>query len=338
MRLKLICFLIVLIGFGSCSEKEKTFKNYEGEMFGTYYRIQVEDLGKDLQPEFDSVFALINAAANSYIQESEVSEFNRSGRLSNPSFTFKDMMDSAAKYSRMSEGYFEPTLYPLIKAWGFSFEKREEMDSMKVAELLDFIGFEDAISVTESGYFAAKPGVMLDITGLGEGYAIDKLVEVVERNGIANYMVEIGGEMKAKGINPRNTLWTIGIEDPAQAEMGVTSTMLTKVELDNRSISSSGNYRKFYIDEAGNRRPHIIDPKTGYPVSHSMVSVSVLAPSATQADALATAFMGMGHEKAMILAESLPGVEAMFVIGGKEKLDMEFTSGFPKPEGSEQSQ
>src|SRR5690606_20616443 len=184
MKLKLNCFLIALIVFASCSEKDKTYKTYEGEIFGTYYRIQVEDLNKDLQPEFDSVFALINAASNSYVQESEVSEFNRTGKLLNPSFTFKDMMDSAARYNRMSEGYFEPTLYPLIKAWGFSFEKREEMDSLKVAELISFTGFETLISMNDSGYFATKPGVMLDITGLGEGYAIDKLVEVVEKNGI----------------------------------------------------------------------------------------------------------------------------------------------------------
>lgn len=332
MKFNLTCFLIALIAFSSCSDKERIYKTYEGEIFGTYYRIQVEDVGKSLQPELDSVFSLINAASNSYIQDSEVSKFNQTGQLLNPTYTFRDMMDSAAKYNRMSQGYFEPTLYPLIKSWGFSFEKRKQMDSLKVAELVGLIGFEQMIQVTDSGYFAATPGVMLDITGLGEGYAIDKLVEVVEKNGIKNYMVEIGGEMKAKGLNSRNTNWAIGIEDPSQAEMGVTSTILTKVELDNRSISSSGNYRKFYIDESGNRRSHLIDPKTGYPVSHNMVSVSVLAPSATQADALATAFMGMGHEKAMILAESLPGVEAMFVIGGKEKLEMKFTGGFPKPE------
>ncbi len=332
----MICLLIALLGFSSCSEKERIYKTYEGEIFGTYYRIQVEDLGKDLQPEFDSVFALINAASNSYVQESEVSAFNREGKLLNPSMTFREMMDSAAKYNRVSEGFFEPTLYPLIKAWGFSFEKREEMDSLKIKETLALVGFEQMIQVADSGYFAATPGVMLDITGLGEGYAIDNLVEVVEKNGIANYMVEIGGEMKARGLNSRNTVWTIGIEDPAQAELGVTSSMLTKVELDNRSISSSGNYRKFYIDEGGNRRAHLIDPLSGYPVSHSMVSVSVLAPSATQADALATAFMGMGPDRAKALAETIPGVEAMFVIGGKEKLEMEFTSGFPRTEGSEQ--
>ncbi|MBN7810520.1 FAD:protein FMN transferase [Algoriphagus sp. H41] len=338
MRLTLICLLIALLGFSSCSEKEKIYKTYEGEIFGTYYRIQVEDLGKDLQPEFDSVFALINAASNSYVQESEVSAFNRDGKLLDASATFKEMMDSAAKYNRVSQGFFEPTLYPLIKAWGFSFEKREEMDSAKIRETLALVGFEAMIQVADSGYFAAKPGVMLDITGLGEGYAIDNLVEVVEKNGIANYMVEIGGEMKAKGLNSRNTVWTIGIEDPIQAELGVGSSMLTKVELDERSISSSGNYRKFYIDEAGNRRPHIIDPKTGYPVSHNMVSVSVLAPSATQADALATAFMGMGVERAKALVETIPGVEAMFVIGGKEGLEMEFTSGFPRTESTAQSQ
>lgn len=333
MRVIMICFLLCL---SSCSEKEKAYKTYEGEIFGTYYRIQVADLGRDLQPQFDSVFSLINVAANSYVQDSEVSEFNREGKLLNPSFTFRDMMDSTLKFHRMSEGYFEPTLYPLIKSWGFSFEKREELDSARVSELLAMTGFENVLHIADSGYFATRTGVMLDITGLGEGYAIDKLVEVVEKNGIEDYMVEIGGEMKAKGINSRGTVWTIGIEDPSKAEMGLTSSMLTKVELDNRSISSSGNYRKYYIDEAGNRRPHILDPKTGFPVSHSMVSVSVLAPSATQADALATAFMAMGAEKAKVLAESIPGVEAMFVIAGKEKLEMEFTSGFPKLEGGEE--
>ncbi|WP_147392264.1 FAD:protein FMN transferase [Algoriphagus lacus] len=336
MRVTLSYLFLAFVLFSSCSEKEKTYKTYEGEIFGTYYRIQVADTGKDLQPEFDSVFTLINSASNSYVQESEVSDFNRLGQLLSPSNTFKEMMDSAAKFHRLSEGYFEPTLYPLLKSWGFSFEQKEQMDSVKVAELLALVGFEPMISVTDSGYFATKPGVMLDITGLGEGYAIDKLVEVVEKNQIADYMVEIGGEMKAKGLNSRGTTWSIGIEDPAQAEMGVTSSMLTKVDLDNRAISSSGNYRKFYIDEAGNRRPHILDPLTGFPVSHSMVSVSVIASSATEADALATAFMAMGPEKAKALAENLPGVEAMFVIGGKEKLEMEFTSGFPKPETSEQ--
>lgn len=324
-----------LLIFFSCSqEKPQEFKTYEGEIFGTYYRIQVGDLAQDFQPKFDSVFAIINSASNSYIQESEVSSFNNTGKLINPSFTFRDMMDSSMKYHRLSDGFFEPTLFPLLKAWGFSFEARESMDSVKVAELKKLIGFDSKIVRSDSGYVAAEEGVKLDITGIGEGYAIDKLTEVLDLAGIENYMVEIGGEMKAKGKNPRGTPWTIGIEDPAQAELGIGSSMLAKVELDGRGISSSGNYRKFYMDEQGNRRAHIVDPLTGFPVSHSMVSVSVLANSSTEADALATAFMAMGPEKAKELAEKLPGVEAMFVIGGQGKLQMEFTSGFPKVESS----
>lgn len=158
MRLKLNYFLVVLVAFSSCAEKEGTFKTYEGEIFGTYYRIQVSEIEKDLQPEFDSVFALINAASNSYVQDSEVSHFNQTGQLPNPSFTFKDMMDSAAKYHRMSDGYFEPTLYPLLKSWGFSFEQREEMDSAKVADLVGLIGFEQMILKTDSGLFCCQTG------------------------------------------------------------------------------------------------------------------------------------------------------------------------------------
>jgi thiamine biosynthesis lipoprotein len=330
----LVTRIFVLLGlftFFSCAkEKQPEFKTYEGEIFGTYYRIQVGDLEQDFQAKFDSVFSLINQASNSYIQESEVSSFNNTGNLTNPSFTFRDMMDSSMKYHRLSEGFFEPTLFPLLKAWGFSFEARESMDSVKVADLKKLVGFESMIVTSDSGFVAFQDGVKLDITGIGEGYAIDKLVEVLENEGVTNYMVEIGGEMKAKGKNPRGTTWTIGIEDPTQAELGISSSMLAKVELNGRGISSSGNYRKFYVDEQGNRRPHIIDPLTGFPVSHSMVSVSVLASSATEADALATAFMAMGPEKAKQLAEKLPGVEAMFVIGGKGKLEMEFTSGFPR--------
>ncbi|GMQ23492.1 FAD:protein FMN transferase [Algoriphagus sp. oki45] len=318
----------------SCKEEVK-YKVYEGEIFGTYYRIQVKDGGEDLQPQFDAVFDQINSASNSYIQESEVSDFNNTGQLKNPSPTFLAMMDSAYRIHDLTNGYFEPTLYPLIKAWGFSFDKREQMDSLKVLGLLDLVGFEEKIIQSDSGIFAAKEGVQLDITGIGEGYAIDQLVEVVEKNQIADYMVEIGGEMRARGLNSRGTEWTVGVEDPVQAEMGVTSSMLTKVMMDQRSLSSSGNYRKFYIDEQGNRRSHILDPKTGFPVSHNLVSVSVLAPSATLADGLATALMSMGPEKGMELAERLQGVEAMFVLGGKEKLELLFTSGFPKPLAAE---
>lgn len=331
MLVSRILSLVSVLCFLSCTASEQQkFKTYEGEIFGTYYRIQVGELEQDFQPKFDSVFAIINSASNSYVQESEVSDFNNTGKLINPSFTFRDMMDSSMKYHRLSNGFFEPTLFPLLKAWGFSFEARESMDSAKVADLKRLIGFESKIIRSDSGFVASEDGVKLDITGIGEGYAIDKLTEVLDLAGVENYMVEIGGEMKAKGKNPRGTTWTIGIEDPAQAEQGITSSMLTKVELDGRGISSSGNYRKFYVDEQGNRRPHIVDPLTGFPVSHSMVSVSVLANSATEADALATAFMAMGPEKAKELAEKLPGVEAMFVIGGQGKLQMEFTSGFPK--------
>lgn len=316
--------------FSCQQEKEKEYKTYQGDIFGTYYRIQVGDNSRDFQTSFDSVFSLINKASNSYVQESEVSDFNNTGKLLQPSVTFRDMMDSSMKYHRLSNGFFEPTLFPLLKAWGFSFEARESMDSVKVADLKKLIGFESKIVASDSGYFASEEGVKLDITGMGEGYAIDKLSQVLEMAGVADYMVEIGGEMKARGKNPRGTVWTIGIEDPAQAELGVGSSMLAKVELDGRAISTSGNYRKFYIDEEGNRRPHIVDPLTGFPVGHSMVSVSVLASSATKADALATAFMAMGPEKAKELAEQLTDVEAMFVLGEKGSLKMEFTSGFPR--------
>lgn len=332
---RLLFFSLVILFFSCTQKKEITFRTYEGEIFGTYYRVQVGEVDRDFQVQFDSVFSLINAASNSYVRESEVSDFNAQGSLREPSVTFKDMLDSSRKFHRQSEGYFEPTLYPLLKAWGFSFEEREQMDSSKVAALRALVGFETLLIAADSGLFAAQQGVQLDITGLGEGYAIDKLAEVLDRAGVGNYLVEIGGEMKGKGQNPNGASWTIGIEDPAKAELGITNSLLTKVTLSGLALSSSGNYRKFYIDAEGNRRSHLIDPMTGYPVSHTMVAVSVLAPSATQADALATAFMAMGPDRAKVLAESLPRVEAMFILAEKDSLRMDFTSGFPKVPGQE---
>lgn len=330
MRYTPLVLLFSFLSLVSCEEKEKEYRTYQGEIFGTYYKIQVSELEKDFQPAFDSVFALINSASNSYIQESEVSSFNHSGFLKAPSFTFLEMMDSAKKFHELSQGFFEPTLFPLIKAWGFSFEQRESMDSAKVAELKRLIGFTQKISQTDTGFVALEKEVKLDITGLGEGYAIDKLAAVLDQAGVKDYLVEIGGEMKAKGLNSRGAIWSIGIEDPVQVELGNTNVLLAKIELDHLAISSSGNYRKFYVDEHGIRRPHILDPLTGFPVSHSMVSVSVISKSATEADALATAFMSMGPEKAKTLAESIPGLEAMFVIGGKDQLSIDYTSGFPR--------
>lgn len=332
---RLLFFSLVTLFFSCTQKKELAFRTYEGEIFGTYYRVQVGEVDRDFQVQFDSVFSLINAASNSYVRESEVSDFNAQGSLREPSVTFKDMLDSSRKFHRQSEGYFEPTLYPLLKAWGFSFEEREQMDSSKVAALRALVGFETLLIAADSGLFAAQQGVQLDITGLGEGYAIDKLAEVLDRAGVGNYLVEIGGEMKGKGQNPNGASWTIGIEDPAKAELGITNSLLTKVTLSGLALSSSGNYRKFYIDAEGNRRSHLIDPMTGYPVSHTMVAVSVLAPSATQADALATAFMAMGPDRAKVLAESLPRVEAMFILAEKDSLRMDFTSGFPKVPGQE---
>ena len=174
--------LFTLLTLVSCATKpEVNFKNYEGEIFGTYYRVQVGDTDRDFQTQFDSVFALINIAANSYVQESEVSDFNLTGSLKDPSFTFRDMVDSCRKFHTQSQGYFEPTLFPLLKAWGFSFEQREQMDSAKVAELKSLVGFETKLIVADSGYFASEEGVKLDVTGLGEGYAIDKLAEVLDK-------------------------------------------------------------------------------------------------------------------------------------------------------------
>jgi len=320
MYIKIILFSFTcLFLLTSCNSNEKTYNYSQGEVFGTYYRFQI-DSDKDYSKQIDSVFIAIDKAVNSYMEYSEISKFNKEGFLLDPSPTFIDMLQKAKTYHQISEEYFDPTLSPLINKWGFGFENKEQMDSIKIDSLMKFVSFNNLIRFNSAEVKALKQGVKIDLNAMGEGYALDAIASLLGQYGVENYLVEIGGEMKCKGVNPKGGVWQIGIENPTVSIEKRGSSLMNIVKLQNKGLSTSGNYRKFYTDSLGNRYSHIIDAKTGYPVQHNLLSASIISVSSTKADALATACMSMGTEKAKYFIEKDSTIEGFLIYSEKNML------------------
>lgn len=327
MKNKLFLLLIFSAIIFSCDQKEK-FEIYQGEVFGTYYKFQIQS-ETDFKSAIDSIFMAMNIAANSYNETSEISRFNQEGLFTYPSATFIQMLDSAKSYYSLTNHYFNPALYPLINEWGFGSKNRSNLDSVTVDSLIQLTEFEKVITFNNAKVEALQKGTMIDLSGLGEGFALDQIAQILNKNNVQNYMIEIGGEMKCKGVNSKNEVWRIGIEDPNVSIEERGTSLMKIVKLNNKSISTSGSYRKFYTDSLGNKYPHIINPKSGYPVTHNLLSVSIVSKSSTEADAIATACMAMGTEKAKSFLKSMPHLAGFLIYDQQGELKTWETANFP---------
>ena len=329
MHFKLYLFFCTLFLLSSCDPSEEKYNYSQGEVFGTYYRFQI-DSDKDYSKQIDSIFNAIDKAVNSYVEYSEISKFNKEGFLLSPSPTFIEMLQKAKKYHNLSNGYFDPTLSSLINNWGFGFKNKEKMDSIKVDSLLKLVSFKKLLVIDTAKVKVLKKGVTIDLNAMGEGYALDAISSILDQSGVNNYMVEIGGEMKCKGLNQNGNIWKIGIENPTVSIDERGTSLMKIVKLKNVGISTSGNYRKFYTDSLGNKYSHIIDVMTGYPVQHNLLSASIISTSATKADALATACMSMGMEKAKYFIENDPDMEGFLIYSDDNNLKSWQSSSFSK--------
>jgi len=317
----ILTFALLVVGCKEDQEKkDRTYTHYEGAVFGTYYRIKI-DSKNDFKVKIDSIFNAINTAVNSYVGQSEITTFNSTGILENPSATFLSMLKQAQHFQQVTNGYFEPALYPIIKAWKFEQGgAKMQIDSLELNNLLHLLPMEQSILISDTLIKAKKEGAKIDLSAMGEGYAIEGIHQVLMEAQVANYMIEIGGEIFARGQNEKGKTWTIGIEDPSKASSNSYDNIITKIQLNDQGISTSGSYRKFYADSQGNKYPHIINPKTGYPVKHHMVSVSIKAASPLIADIYATACMAMGTEKAKAFVAADSDVEAFMAYYVKDSL------------------
>ena len=233
-------------------------------------------------------------------------------------------------YSELTEGAFDITIAPLIKGWGFSGGVRK--DYVNVDSLMNYVGYQRLVASRPgamSDKYALPSGYEIDVNGIAQGFTVDLVVNLLKNKAVENYMVEIGGEVRCKGTNIQGRKWRIGIEEPN--EQRVAGQFQTIIELDTMSLATSGNYRKYWEDERGQKVVHSIDPETGMPFISNLLSASIIAPNATMADALATASMIKGVLGAIEMIEQFPSAEGYFIVGTKlGEIEVQQTSGWEK--------
>lgn len=304
-------FLIagIVILFSSCKNTTSSYIANSGMVFGTYYNIKYESPdGKDLQVEIDLELKKYTKIFSHYEEESTITKINKNIDVV-PEPEFVNCFNRAMEISEITGGAFDITAAPLINAWGFGPEAKEKMTPQMVDSLKDFTGYRN-IKLKEGRIVKEDLRMQLNMSAIAKGYTCDLIGNFLSQNGCENYMVDIGGEVVAKGKNASGKTWAIGIripnEDPFNMDLNDT------VILPDHGLATSGNYLNFYV-ENGKKYAHTIDPSTGYPVQHSLLSATVLANDCMTADAFATAFMVLGKEKGIEIANNLPELEIYFI-------------------------
>ena len=301
-----------VIFFFSCNQHDRTIY-VRGEAQGTTYNITYSAPEKtNYKNEIDSLFKAVDQSLSTYVPGSIISRINRNDTGVVADKYFIDVFRKAQEISQQTNGAFDVTVAPIVNAWGFGFTKRARIDSATIDSLLRFVGYQK-IKLEGGAIVKTNPGMMLDFNAIAQGYTVDLLSSFLENKGINNYLVELGGEVRTKGKKNNGEDWKIGIDQPNETYTE-GRPLKAIVSLKNKALATSGNYRKFYV-ENGRKYAHIIDPHTGYPAKHNLLSATVIANDCMTADAFATAFMVMGLEKAkqFLSKDKQLGLEVFFI-------------------------
>jgi len=292
-------FLAALIATG-CSQQPVRFF---GEAQGTYYSVQYYDRHRrDLQPQVDSLLHAFDLSASLWVDSSLLRRLNE-GTTDTIDDIVTALLEHSLAIKEYTGGAFDPRIGRIVQAWGFSFRQQQEPDSAELAAMLAAARGNVAI---EDGHLVKEcPATELDFNAIAQGYAVDLLADMLEHYGITNYLIDVGGEVIARGSKPNGSPWCVGIERPA-ADSVSSPVVETAIALRNAAVVTSGSYRKYY-ERNGIRYSHTIDPATGRPVQHSLLSVSVVDSLCWRADAMATAYMVMGLDRARQFIADHPG-------------------------------
>ena len=309
-RLAAFLFLLFLIAGTWHILSGKTFRTSEGQVFGTTYHICYQS-SQDLDADIRRAMTEVDEALSMFNDSSTLSAFNR-GEETRRNACFDAVVSHALEISRITEGAFDITVAPLVNLWGFGFKHRENVTPQAVDTIRQFVGYRHLSYNRRQGLVRHHPHVTLDCGAIAKGYAVDHVAQTLYKKGCRNYMVEIGGEVVTCGKNPNRDRWSIGITRPVDDSTGINTQLQQIINITDCAVATSGNYRNFYYQ--GQRKvSHTIDPSTGYPVSHSLLSATVIAPSCMTADAYATAFMVMGFERAKHFVEKDNQLKAFFI-------------------------
>lgn len=287
-------FILVLI---SCKRQAelKPIK-FEGEAQGTYYSITYYDSeNRNLQKEVDSILTAFDLVASVYLENSMVSKINRNEDIK-VNEMFIELFNLSKEVSASTDGAFDVTIGPIINAWGFGSSKQDSLPESKLEYLKTICGY-NKVRIENNRVIKDNPEMILNYNAVAQGFSVDIIGRFFSNLGIENYLIDVGGEVLAKGTKPNKELWNIGIEKPSESQNDERKLFST-LKITDKAVATSGNYRKYYIKN-GVKISHTIDPKTARPVTHNLLSVTVVAKTAVMADAYATAFMVIGKDKAI---------------------------------------
>lgn len=303
------------------SAESSTPIKLEGKTMGTSYHITYFDSkGRNFQTSVDSLMVVVNKAISTYDTASEISRFNRAARSFRFSLPyFLPPLVKSKEVVQGSQGAYDPTVMPLVNAWGFGPKKVERPDTAEVQRVREYVGFEK-IDFNKDSIWKTDPHVQLDFSAIGQGYGADVIAGFLMSKGIENYFIELGGEGVARGKNLKEDRpWEIGILDPNSDY--VEQKFTAYATLKNKAFTTSGNYFN-YREVDGKKYSHTIDPVSGFPVEHPLLSATVFAADCSTADAWATAFMSMGHERAIETLKTHPELQVFFIISGQNGFEL----------------
>ncbi len=324
-QLPFLTFLI--IGTILILRKQAPYHTDQGLIFGTVYKITYQS-EKNLKDDIENELRKVDNSLSPFNKKSTITAINNNTDMTADSMFCQVFMLSKT-ISEETGGAFDITVAPLVNAWGFGFKHSAFPDSATVDSLKQLIGI-GKIHLTDGKITKADPRMTLDCSAVAKGYGVDCVAHLLNRKGVKNYMIEIGGELVTKGENASMQPWHIGINKPVDDSLAVSQELQTILEVSNVGMATSGNYRNYYYKD-GKKYAHTIDPRTGYPVQHNILSSTVIAQDCATADAYATAFMVLGLDSARIICDAHPELDAYFIYSDeKGRMQTYHTDGMKK--------
>lgn len=312
--LAIIVIVGVLMYRHSMVNRQLSIIKNEGTVFGTIYHAKYL-YSKDLKAEIEAELQQVDASLSMFNPKSLISRINRNETVEADEM-LSEVLTLSYTINKATNRAFDPTVAPLVNAWGFGFKSGQLPDSIQVDSLRALVGLS-GIHLQEGKLTKDNPLSILDFSAIAKGYGVDRAAQVLRSHNIRNFMVEIGGEVVTEGVNEKGEAWRIGINKPDDDSTSTSTELQDIIALSGKAIATSGNYRNYYISN-GRKIAHTINPKTGYPAQQDILSSTVLAPTCAEADGFATAFMVLGMEGARQVLESQPQLEAYFIYSDEQ--------------------
>ena len=318
--MKKIIYIVVAIGLvalAMCRTKEAetqalSYHKLEGSVFHTIYHITYQG-DRDYHDEIKQLFKEFDGSLSMFNDTSIITRMNNCDTSVVANRYFRHVFTKAMEVSEATGGAFDITVAPLVNLWGFGFKNSDNVSQAAIDSILQFVGYK-TVHLDEEGHLHKDdPRTIMDASSIAKGYMSDVVADFLRKQGVENYMVEIGGEVALNGVNPKGSRWSIGINKPTDDSTQVNSELQDILYMSEGGVATSGNYRNFYYKD-GKKYAHTIDPHTGYPIQQDILSSTVIARDCMTADAYATAFMVLGKEKAMEVLAKDTTLMAYFIV------------------------